>query len=146
MIQVKTIAEARAQHGEAIQRVRKPRHFSRPLSAWWGAILLVASQLCFLAFGYLGMVMFVNGNRDLGYSAIAVLGLGVFLRLWAMWHCSRLVCNLCHGTVLREKRCLKHKEASKWPLLSHAATAAISIILTWRFSCMYCGTPYRLKK
>jgi hypothetical protein len=146
MIQVKTIAEAKAAHPPVVQRVRKPRHFSRPLAAWFTALLLSLSMAAFVAFAYFAAVMYLTGQPQIGYSALIALGTSLFLRLIAAYHASRLVCNLCHGTVMREKRCLKHHEASKWPLLGYSKTAALSILLCWRFTCMYCGTPYRLKK
>jgi hypothetical protein len=146
MMQVKTIAEARAAQPPAVQRVRKPRHFSRPVAAWFTALLLSFSMVAFVAFVYFGLEMYLKGQPEIGYHALIALGTATLLRLVAAYHASKLVCNLCHGTVLREKRCLKHHEASKWPLLGYSKSAALSILFCWNFTCMYCGTAYRLKK
>jgi uncharacterized protein YbaR (Trm112 family) len=85
-------------------------------------------------------------DRQFGLFALVGLGTCVVARLWAFILARSLVCPLCHGTVVHEKRCQKHAAAQRLPLLSYSATVATSVIFRGSFCCMYCGTAYRLKK
>ena len=146
MMQVKTIAEARAQHPEMMHRVRRARHFMCAGRAWCGAVLLVLAMVALVAFAYFAVGLFIQGDRLMGYYALVSIVSWLVLRLGALWLTHQLRCNLCHGTVLREKRCKKHEEGTKLPLLGYASSAALAIVTTCHFSCMFCGTPYRLRK
>jgi hypothetical protein len=147
MMQVKTIQEAAAaQPQQAVNRVRKPRHFAQGFKLWFAALLRLASMASFVAFVYWGVRMFLVEDRTLGMWALGCLAASVLLRLWSYWYTHRMYCPLCQGTVMYEKRCLKHEGAKKLPLLSYATTAALQVLLLFRFSCMYCGTDYRLRK
>jgi hypothetical protein len=55
-------------------------------------------------------------------------------------------CPLCHGTPLHEKRCHKHRFANKFLFFGHRTSTVLSILTRGKFNCMYCGTPFRLKK
>lgn len=146
-MQVKTIQEAAAAQPETqMERVRKPRHFTSGFLLWFAALLRVASIACFVTFIYWGSRMFLQEDRALGIWALTYLGGYLLTRLWSYWYTHRLHCPLCHGTVMHEKHCLKHENAKKLPPLSYATTAALQVLFTWRFSCMYCGTAYRLMK
>jgi small-conductance mechanosensitive channel len=146
MMQVKTIAEARAQHPETVQRVRRARHFMSPRRAWFGALLLVLAMFLLVAFAYFAAGLFLTGDRLMGYYALVSIVSWLVLKLGALWLTHQLRCNLCHGTILREKRCKKHHDGTKLPLLGYALSAAVAIVTTLHFSCMFCGTPYRLRK
>ena len=58
----------------------------------------------------------------------------------------KLSCPLCHGTPLLSRKCNRHRLAVRWPLFSYRATTVLSAVLTLRFRCQYCSTPYRLFK
>jgi hypothetical protein len=146
-MQVKTIQEAAAALDPLIpERRRKPRHFAQGGTLWFAALLLLLSYAAFIAFAYMGCRLFLLEDKNMGVWALACLGSCVLLRLWAVWYTHRLRCPLCHGTVLQEKRCLKHSEAGKWPLISYTASVAFQVLLTWRFHCMYCGMNYQLRR
>ncbi len=102
--------------------------------------------MAMLGFILSGLKMWLTGTREWGVYALVCIGTFVFARLTAAWHTHRLTCPLCHGTVLHEKRCHKHRDAQKLPLIGYRATAVLSLLCTARFSCMYCGTLFRLKK
>lgn len=55
-------------------------------------------------------------------------------------------CPLCHGTPLHEKRCHKHRLANRFLFFGHKTSTVLSILTRGKFNCMYCGTPFRLKK
>jgi hypothetical protein len=44
------------------------------------------------------------------------------------------------------QRSSKNRDATKWPGLGYRTSAVLSIFFTGRYNCMYCGTPFRLKK
>lgn len=91
--------------------------------------------------------MLLQGAQTL-YGWLALGGLVVFtlMRALGFFLGQRLHCTLCHGTVLHEKRCHKHAEAFRIAPLSYRSSAVVSILGSGSFRCMYCGTPYRLRK
>jgi uncharacterized membrane protein YciS (DUF1049 family) len=110
------------------------------------ALLLLFSKITILLFLVFGVMMLLSGDRQMGIWSLICMGGFVLLQLIATWHSRKLTCGLCHGTILHEKRCLKHERAEKWPLIGYRATAMLRIIFTLGFTCMYCGSIFRLRK
>ncbi len=108
------------------------------------AVLMFAAFLGFLAFvvGVIGMA--ATQARVWGVPALAGLGTFAFSRGVVFLLADSLNCPLCHGAVMKERRCRKHQDAFRlWPL-SYRASAVLSLLVTFGFRCMYCGTSYRL--
>jgi hypothetical protein len=127
-------------------RERRVRHFPH------SARLLVVALLLFLAFvGFLAFVagavgMMATRLPEWGWLALGGLGVVVITRVVVFIIGDLLTCPLCHGAVMRQRRCHKHADALRlWPL-SHRACAVLSLLTTFGFRCMYCGTAYRLGK
>lgn len=55
-------------------------------------------------------------------------------------------CPLCRGTPLVCSGALPHARAWRIPPLNHGLCAVLSIMVTQRFRCMYCGSDYDLLK
>ena len=55
-------------------------------------------------------------------------------------------CPLCKGTPLINSGALAHQKAVKFFPFNHGVTATLSILLTQKFRCMYCGTLFDLFK
>lgn len=55
-------------------------------------------------------------------------------------------CPLCKGTPLLNTGALPHANAFCIPPLNHGYTAVISVIVSQKFCCMYCGTKFDLLK
>lgn len=144
MPQVKTTMDAALP--VPVQRVRRARSFRRPTRLWVASALFVLAYIAMVAFVLLGARMAVQGDRSLGYGALGCLGAFVLLRACAAWYAAGLTCNLCHGEVLRSRRCTKHALAKKFPLLTYRMTVVLQTVFTLRFTCMYCGSPFRLKQ
>ncbi len=144
MLQVKTTADAAP--SEPVRRVRRARPFRRPGRMWLACVVFVLSYSAMIAFVACGACMFVEGNKLFGMIALGCLAGFVALRIMAAWLASGLVCGLCHGEILRNRRCRKHFLAAKLPLLTHRATVVFQTAFTGRFTCMYCGSPFRLKQ
>ena len=127
-------------------RIRKARHHPRA-----GRVMSVAFLL---ATSWVGLVLFVAGAAGLwraGDSLAGWLALGGLLlftvgRVLAFVLGQHLNCTLCHGPVLAEKKCHKHADAFRIRPLSYRSSAALSLLSTGSFRCMYCGTPFRMKK
>ncbi len=58
----------------------------------------------------------------------------------------KVFCCLCRGTPLVSSHALPHKSFRKYPMLSSGLSTCFSILLTQRYTCMYCGTPFDLLK
>jgi len=65
---------------------------------------------------------------------------------WRHYHGRRTYCSLCRGPVFHVQSSSKHREATKWPGLGYRTSAVLSLFFTGEYRCMYCGTPFRLKK
>jgi hypothetical protein len=125
---------------------RRSRHHPRSLAVAYGAFLLFFAFACFIGFAWFTAKLLLTADRTDGILALSLLaGFGI-ARLLAFLNNRHLSCTLCHGTILHEKRCRKHANANCIPGLSYRAATVASVLCTGNFRCMYCGTPYRLKK
>ena len=130
----------------SVQKIRKSRYHPRALAIASGASLLFFAFACFIGFVGFTALLLLTGERFHGIVALALLAGFVLCRLLAFLNNRNLQCTLCLGTLLHEKRCRKHAEASRIPGLSYRAATVIRILFTGGFKCMYCGTPFRLRK
>lgn len=76
---------------------------------------------------------------------VCVLAYFVFA-LWRFFHARKTLCSLCRGSVFHAQKSVKSRDATKFPGLSYGGSVALSLVCTGRYRCMYCGTPFRLKK
>jgi len=81
-----------------------------------------------------------------GLVFLAALGGYIAFSAWRYYHGKRTICSLCRGPVFHVQRSSKNRDATKWPGLGYRTSAVLSIFFTGRYNCMYCGTPFRLKK
>ena len=74
-----------------------------------------------------------------------MLALGFCLVFAIRWIHSRSVsCPLCHGKLLHGSKCHKHIDARRHSLFTY--TSSLDVVLSGKFICMYCGTPFRLRR
>jgi len=145
MIAARPISEV--QRAEtAPSQVRRGRSFQRRFKLMAGAVTLLLAFMALAAFVLIVARMFVSGDRGLGFVALGFLAGFVILRALAWCFTHNLRCQLCHGHVLRDRGCHKHRDATKLPLLSHRLSTAMMVVVSRAFTCMYCGTLFRLKK
>jgi hypothetical protein len=125
-------------------RERRARHFPRSGRLFIVAVLMIVALVASLVFLAGLAALLVTQDRDWGWLALGGLG-GVVLARGIVFILSEaLNCPLCHGAVMRVRHCHKHADAFRlWPL-SHRASAVLSLLTTFGFRCMYCGTAYRL--
>ena len=131
-------------------RVQSPRYFKWPWgvrfsvflsTVGWG--LLVASAV------FLTLVFLADDEvlkRERGVHFLGCFGAYLLVRLVTFVHAMRLKCPLCHGPVLHQKRCHMHRNARRIAFLSYRVSTILDILGDGVFSCMYCGTPFRLRK
>lgn len=129
-----------------VQRVRRARSFKRPGLLWFTAFLYVVAFAAFVAFAVFALRMYLEQNKLMGVFALASVGVLVIARVWAAINSRRLTCHLCMGPVLQVKTCHKHHDAKRLPLFGYRAATVLSTLFAGGFTCMYCGTPFRLKK
>ncbi len=58
----------------------------------------------------------------------------------------RASCPICNQKQFAPKRCLKHKQAHRWPFFGYMLPTAIHALLFKWFRCIFCGTSIRLKE
>ena len=131
----------------AAARVQKPRAFKRPFSLLYGVFLAVLTNVVFWwGVVALGMMLIPPKNPDYGIQVVIAISAYAVLRALRYFHALSLSCPLCHGPVLAEKKCHKHRYASRYLLFSYRASLVIDVLTRLQFNCMYCGTPFRLRK
>ena len=71
-----------------------------------------------------------------------------FVALWAIRyiHSRSVSCPLCHGKLLYGSKCHKHRDARRRGPLTYTASLFVDVLLSGRFTCMYCGTPFRMRR
>ncbi len=139
-------AQTDATETPARQRVRRARHHPRAGRILQVALLHLLSWAAAVTFVGAGWQLWQTDDKTYGWWALGGLVLFAVARCVAFCLARHLNCTLCHGTVMQEKNCRKHARAVRLPLLSHRNTAVLSVVATGSFCCMYCGTPFRLKK
>ena len=119
------------------------RYFTYSKGLLVGMVLGSLSAACVLLV-LLGIGLMVSFDRGYGWVAIAGLLGFVLLRLCRAVQARGCSCQLCHGPVLMNKDCNKHRDARRYPLLGYRKSLMIDAAVKGRFNCMYCGTPYRM--
>jgi hypothetical protein len=129
---------------------QKPRAYHRA-GAFLGLVTLRTLTwigFCYCAFVLVSAFLMDNGpeRRALFLRALIVLIAAVTCRVvgWAQERTLR--CSLCNGTPLHDKSCRMHKKAVKIPLIGYSGATVLSTLCTGKFRCIYCGTPFRLRK
>ena len=131
----------------AAPRVQRPRAFKRPWSLLLGVLLSLVANLAFWwGVVALGMMLIPPRNPDYGIHVLIAIGVYVLFRVLRYFHAVGLKCPLCHGPILYEKKCHKHRYASRYLLFGYRASLIFDVVTRGVFNCMYCGTPFRLKR
>ena len=60
--------------------------------------------------------------------------------------CQRASCPICTQKQYAPKRCLKHKNAHRWPILGYMLPTCLHALFFKWFRCIFCGTSVRLKE
>ena len=128
------------------KKVQRARPFHRPGRIFVVLLLDLLLLALLAACGYCLYQLFGLENKDFGKPFIALLGVLVFLFVIRRLYESKISCPLCHGPVLQNRRCLKHRKAHRIFFLTHRATAILDILTGLRFTCMYCGTRFRTRR
>lgn len=55
-------------------------------------------------------------------------------------------CPICTQKMYAVKRCLKHRNAHRWPLFGYMLPTSLHALFFKWFRCIYCGTAVRLKE
>ena len=121
------------------------RHFNRPKAILLGAFLwLLQLLLICTALVMLGLMFWVDKGFGLWFIGTAI---GVaFLWLVRFIHSRSVTCQLCHGKILHSSQCHKHVDARRHGMFSYTSSLYVDVVGSGKFTCMYCGTPFRLKK
>ncbi len=127
-------------------RIQRARAFKQPGRLYWLVFLSFLSW-CALGFALWALAqMLITSDRSFGFYMLCGVGGYIFLRVWGYVQALNLKCPLCHGMVMHQAKCHKHRDARRLGPLNYRTTIAIDILTTGKFICMYCGTPFRMKK
>ena len=134
---------------------QSPRPHPHPGRIIVGVLLDLACKACAaLVLASVGVMIWHSGSlTDWSNSeplwiglAVGSLAAYVILSIWRHFHGKRVYCSLCRGPVFHSQRSAKHRDATKIPGLGYRSSIVLSLFFTGRYNCMYCGTPFRLKK
>jgi hypothetical protein len=133
----------RAGNWELTQRPRPYHHPGRLIA---GVIYNVIRWVSLGIVAYVGWKYIQSGERVWMEYALGAFVTFIIFQIASYSNGLNTHCPLCHGTPLHEKRCHKHRLANKFLFFNHKTSTILSILTRGRFNCMYCGTPFRLKK
>ena len=125
------------------------RHYRHSLLLILATFLWLVSGLLLIGLLFSFVLMLAMGREQAGDSAkLAAVFLGgwVFLRVIRFLIARKVSCPLCHGHILQKKKCRMHQESRKLGPLSHRQTLQLDVATRAKFTCMFCGTPYRLRR
>lgn len=125
---------------------QKARHFPRPGLIYWLAFLRLVAAIVFLIFLFYCANLFMTRHAPYGHAALAALSAYALLRAYCFFKSRNLRCNLCHGTVLMTNSSHRHRNARKIPLIGYKWTVILDILIRRTFTCLHCGSLFRLKK
>jgi hypothetical protein len=111
-----------------------------------GVLWNVGCWLTIAGLAALGGLYLRTHDKDWLLWALLVLGAHVACRIGRYSSGMKVKCPLCHGTPLHANRSRKHRYAVRLGFLGHRASTVLMILFRWTFRCMYCGTPFRLRK
>lgn len=134
---------------------QRARAYPQPGRLVLGVLLDLSCKISALT-GLVALVMFVLNKPQQEQPSpalsfwgsvlvVSVLAYFVFAA-WRFFHARHTLCSLCRGPVFHSQKSAKSREATKYPGLSYGSSIALSLVFTGRYRCMYCGTPFRLKK
>lgn len=125
---------------------QKPRSFHRPWKMFFGVLYHLG---CWATVGlgiWVGIRYWQTHERTwMVYALLAFIGHVVF-RVARYSNGTSTHCPLCHGTPLHENRSRKHRFANKVLFFGPRTSSVLKILFTGTWNCMYCGTPFRLKR
>ena len=100
------------------------------------ALLLVSAAVA--------VVLMVMVDRSYGVLFLVSMAVYIGVRVLRFAMGRRLSCPLCHGSILQKKKCRMHRDARKLGFLNYTQSLLMDAALHGRFTCQYCGTPFRL--
>lgn len=121
------------------------RHFQRSGPIWVGVVLWLLG--CLLSVGALtALVLTFVVSKSYGQYFVLLAALFALLLIIRWMHSRSVSCPLCHGKILHGSKCHKHRDARRRGVLSYTSSLIVDVLFSGRFTCMFCGTPYRLKR
>ncbi len=85
-------------------------------------------------------------QRSAGYILAAMLPACGFFWVVAYFKRRKAACPLCKCTPFLDNLAHKHQKAYKVRPFNYGTTAIFNVVLTQRWRCMYCGTPFDILK
>lgn len=128
------------------ENYQKPRPFHHPGRFVAGVLLNLGCWLAAIWCIAMGVVYWRTDDKKWLMWALVALVAHIVFRIFRYTNGLRTHCPLCHGTPLHEKRCRKHRLANKFLFFDHRTSTVLSFLTRGHFSCMYCGTPFRLRR
>ncbi len=134
---------------------QRARSFHRPQALVVGVLLatvcflsalsVITSLACFLIYRK-DPNDWLSGHQGWGLAFVASVLVYAFFKIWRYRHALNTSCPLCHGTFFMEKDCHMNRDARRIGFFSYSTTVILDLLFTGTYVCMYCGTPFRLKK
>ncbi len=127
-------------------RKRRPRHFLNARLLVLASLMRLAAWASLAGFAWCCVKMAVTKDQLFGYYGLGLVGFFLLVQVVAFAMSRSLSCPLCHCSVLHSKSCRKHQRARNYFHLGHLFSVVLDVLFRRAFSCMYCGTEFRLKK
>lgn len=109
-------------------------------------LLFYLGIIAFLTSGIAFCLMSETARRGAAVTTGALLPICALLWITSYLKRRKATCPLCKCTPFLDNLARKHKKSFKiWPF-NYGTTAILNTLLTQRWRCMYCGTPFDILK
>lgn len=134
----------RRSHVADWERTQPPRVWRGQFRLFFIVVLALTTWVSFPAtLFFLGKLLIEPAKDTKTHLVISIVAL-LLSYLLGLALSASAKCSLCHSTPFLQRRHRKHQLANALPMLTYRASAILHVLLTGRFRCMYCSTPYRL--
>ena len=132
---------------QPFKKTNTARPFRRSEKLIMAVLIELLKVVLFLACGAaLGMVFYSGGENLYGWLFFGLLACFLGVYVVSRIYRNTVLCPLCFGTILKTQGCRKHDKAHRIFFLTYKATILVDILTGLKFTCIYCGTRFRLRK
>lgn len=121
--------------------------YKRPfVVAVLATLIYYLSLIAFITSAVTFFVAPVELKRGAAYTLVALLPLCAFFWVVAYFKRRKANCPLCKCTPFLDNLAHKHQKSFRVKPFNYGTTAILNVVVSQRWRCMYCGTPFDILK
>lgn len=128
------------------QRARSVPYKRLFVTAVLATVLFYLALIAFLTAIVTFFLAPVELKRGAAYTLVGLLPICAFLWTISYFKRRKATCPLCKCTPFLDNLAHKHQKSFRVKPFNYGTTAILNVVLTQRWRCMYCGTPFDILK